>query len=85
MCHLVVKVILAVSMVFILFWFTKKQIYFPGKKGWMERLRVSPFLQVEFFSLSNKDNNNLLWEDETLNSFFSQKFISTSEQRHFLP
>lgn len=85
MCHLVVKVILAVSMVFILFWFTKKQKYFPGKKGWMERLRASPFLQVEFFSLSNKDNNNLLWEDETLNSFFSQKFISTSEQRHFLP
>ena len=73
MCHLVVKVILAVSMVFILFWFTKKQIYFPGKKGWMERLRVSPFLQVEFFSLSNKDNNNLLWEDETLNSFFFPK------------
>ena len=85
MCHLVVKVILAVSMVFILFWFTKKQIYFPGKKRVNGEVKGIPLSPGGIFSLSNKDNNNLLWEDETLNSFFSQKFISTSEQRHFLP
>lgn len=45
MCHLAVKVILAVSMVFILFWFTKKQKYFPGKKrvnGEVKGIPLSP-------------------------------------------